>query len=163
FEEYYQVDVTSVTGELVNSLESSDSINQIPFHENIQIENIILSQSGKYSEYFISKIMQIYDFSEENKGNFSLIKSNVEKWINIAYTDDDFSQEEQVLYINMLYVYGSSLDFWSKKFTGKPDEDDYWKVPVTDWVCGIFGSFAGPATAVIGYLSGSAAAAISIL
>ncbi|MBN2662448.1 MAG: hypothetical protein JXR68_02260 [Bacteroidales bacterium] len=136
----------------------------MPFHENIQIDKIIISQSENYSEYFIQKTFDIYYFSEKNQENTKLFNEYIDICIDEALIDENFNEEEKALFINTLYVYDSTLYFCYNFYNNlKTGEDDYWKVPVRDWVGGIIDCISGQAGVISGYLGGSALSAISLL
>lgn len=166
FDEEFDVDISPIVNAEIENL-NNDDVNSLPIFENIDIEGLVNDASRGFSDYFRLQLNNILIVMKDAKNDTTQMKQMINEYLLKANDDDNFAVNEKEYFINMLYVYDSLISYWYndnnyKNGMKKPEPDDMWKIPVSDWIGGIFGSIGGPAGGVAGYLASSALAAVGI-
>lgn len=159
----YQTNISDIKENVLNNLRDSN-INSMPVYQNINIEGYINCAIKNRSTYFKSQILDILGKIENCKTDTAQMQIVICESLEKAYNDNSFSTNEKEYYINMLYVYQSSIRYWYNLVPKyKITEKDYWKIPTADWIGGICGSLGGPAGAIGGLVGGSLSMWIGLL
>lgn len=126
----------------------------------------VSSFKKQLSEHFYNKIINVLT-ETSNINDISVLKELVSKYRNEALNDDEFYENEKETFVNMLYIYESSIDLWynynenDQNLTNRISSKHYWQIATCDFIGGISGGiFGGQVGFLVGAIGSSAQAAV---
>lgn len=166
FIDQFDVDITPIVDAIKSNLK--EEINSKPISSNIDIKGFVSYSTKNFSQYFKSRVndilKEIENCNNDKDKMLLIVKQNIEN----SVLENNFANNEKEHFINMLYVYQSSIEFWyeflNSNTMSKPiSPNDYWKIPTADWAGGIIGTIGGPVGGLVGYLASSVTMAIGLI
>ncbi len=159
----HDADISPVINLIKSNLKNKDLIDSMTIIENIDIDGFVQDAAKDYSPYYQEQVNTILNGIKSAQNDTIAMKKMISDYLSNIDEDDNFAPNEKEYFINSLYVLNSSITYWyNYKLDTKMDEDDYWKIPVSDWAGGIIGLIGGPAGSVSGFVSGSVLMAIGL-
>ncbi len=162
----YNYDISPIVEEYKKCI--IDDINSKSIYKNIDIEALLNNSLQEYSENFKNIMISFYQDVKTNNHDTTTLLNLANKYITNIYSSELLTTQEKELLINSFDVYKSSVVFWDAYIANKEqqkdgiDDDDAWKIPVSDWAGGIIGCVGGPVGGVVGFFGSSVTMAIGL-